>query len=252
MTVDENKAPLVKIWSPSDKLSERVQKLREHFYSFYDREETNEPYSFTTGTEWDEVYSLHDWANEPAIYPFLPSIDQTLKAMAVKVDLPEGYWKKGLSMRRAIFFHEVMTKYMPTIILDGELIVGFNFNTALSRSLNKSETKARNKEMDVYFKEASRLNEKGIGTASSVGGHLIPNYAKVMRIGMKGLSEEYRELLNGDLTPEHKEFIESLILSCETARDVGLRYSKKAQELASSETDSTRKEELLKFEEEKQ
>ncbi|MGD9395857.1 MAG: pyruvate formate lyase family protein [Candidatus Thorarchaeota archaeon] len=247
MTVDENKTPMVKIWSPSKKLSPRVQKLRNHFYSFNDREETNEPYSFTTGTEWDEVYSVHDWANEPAIYPFFASINQTLKAMAVKVDLPEGYWKKGLAMRRAIFFHEVMTRYMPTIILDGELIVGFNFNTALSRSLNKSETKARNKEMDTYFKEATRLNEKGFGTASSVGGHLIPNYAKVMKIGMKGFADEYRDLLRKNLTSEHREFVESLILSCETARDVGLRYSKKAQELASSETDSARKEELQKI-----
>jgi pyruvate formate-lyase/glycerol dehydratase family glycyl radical enzyme len=238
---------MIKIWSPSETLSKRVQKLREHFYSFDEREETNEPYSFTTGTEWDEVYTFHDWANEPALYPFMTSIDQTLKAMAVKVDLPEGYWNQGLAMRRAVFLHEVMTKYMPTIILDGELIVGFNFNTALSRSLNKSETKARNKEMDKWFEEASTLNEYGIGTASSVPGHIIPNYAKVMKLGMKGLAEEYRELLKSDITPEHREFVESLILSCETARDVGLRYSKKAQELASNETEQERKKELLKI-----
>lgn len=226
-----------------------MQKLREQFYSFNDREETNEPFAFTTGTEWDEVYSVHDWANEPAIYPFMPSIDQTLKAMAVKVDLPEGFWKKGLPLRRAIFFHEAMTKYMPTTILDGELIVGFNFNTALSKALNKSETKKRNKEMDSWFKKASRLNEYGFGTASSVGGHLIPNYSKVMRIGMKGIAEEYQTLLNGDITPEHREFIESLILSCETARDVGLRYSKKAYELASEEKNPNRRQELQKISE---
>jgi len=205
---------------------------------------TNEPYAFTTGKDWDEVYSVHDWANEPAIYPFMASIDQTLKAMAVKVDLPETYWDYGLAMRRAILFHEVMTRYMPTRILEGELIVGFNFNTALSRSLNKSETSKRNKEMDKWFKEASRLNEHGVGTASSVPGHLIPNYAKVMRIGMKGLAEEYQELLKNDLSKEHREFIESLILSCETARNVGLRYSKVAKTLAEEETDSKPRQEL--------
>ena len=247
MTVDENKEPMIKIWSPSETLSKRVQKLREHFYSFDEREETNEPYAFTTGTEWDEVYTFHDWANEPALYPFMTSIDQTLKAMAVNVDLPEGYWNHGHAMRRAVFFHEVMTKYMPTIILDGELIVGFNFNTALSRSLNKSETKARNKEMNKWFEKASRLNEYGIGTASSASGHIIPNYAKVMKLGMKGIAEEYQELLKSDITPEHREFVESLILSCATARDVGLRYSKKAEELASNETEHERKEELLKI-----
>jgi len=247
LTVDENSKSLIKIWTPSDTLSNRVQKLRDHFYSFYEREETNEPYSFTTGTAWDEVYSVHDWANEPAIYPFMPSIDQTLKAMAVKVNLPEGYWKHGLAKRRAIFFHEVMTKYMPTTILDGELIVGFNFNTALSRSLNKSETSARNKAMDKWFKEASRLNELGMGTASCVPGHLIPNYAKVMKVGMRGLAEEYTEMLKEALTTEHREFIESLILSCETARDIGFRYSKKAEELAEEASNTSRRVELLKI-----
>lgn len=247
MTVDENNTPLVKIWSPSETLSKRVQKLRDHFYSFNDRDETNEPYAFTTGTDWDEVYSVHDWANEPAIYPFMPSIDQTLKAMSVKVDLPEDYWNHSLAFRRAIFFHEVMTKYMPVIILNGELIVGFNFNTALSRSLNKSETKSRNKEMNRWFKKATRLNANGIGTASSVPGHIIPNYAKVMKIGMRGLAEEYQQLLKDDITKEHKEFIEALLLSCETARDVGLRYSKKAHELAMSEANPVRREELEKI-----
>ncbi|MHA3962592.1 MAG: pyruvate formate lyase family protein [Candidatus Thorarchaeota archaeon SMTZ1-45] len=245
MTVDEKITPLIEIWSPSENLSKRVRKLRNHFYSFNDREETNEPYAFTTGTDWDEVYSVHDWANEPALYPFFASINQTLKAMVIKVELSDGYWNFGLEKRRAIFFHEVMTKYMPTIILDGELIVGFNFNTALSRSLNKSETKKRNKEMSNWFNETGRLNEHGIGTGSSIPGHLIPNYAKVMKVGMRGLAEEYRTLLKGDLTPKHREFIEALILSCETARDVGLRYSKKAKELAKSEPDPERKKELL-------
>ncbi|MFW9974865.1 MAG: pyruvate formate lyase family protein [Candidatus Thorarchaeota archaeon] len=247
MTVYEKKVPLIKIWSPSETLSERVQKLRNHFYSFNEREETNEPYAFTTGTDWDEVYSLHDWANEPALYPFFPSVNQTLKAMVVKVDLPDGYWNQRLAMRRAVFFYEVMTKYMPIEILDGELIVGFNFNTALSKSLNKSETSKRNKEMAKWFKETSRLNEFGIGTGSSIPGHLIPNYAKVMKVGMRGLAEEYQALLNSKLTPTHREFIEALILSCETARDVGLRYSAKARELAESQPDSGRKEELLRI-----
>ncbi len=247
MTIEEKKAIPVKIWSPSENLSSRVKKLREHFYSFHDREETNEPYAFTTGKDWDEVYSVHDWSNEPAIYPFMPSIDQTLKAMAIKVDLPEGYWDHGLTMRRAIFFHEVMTKYMPTIILEGELIVGFNFNTALSKSLNKSESSARNKGMAKWFKEVSRMNEHGIGTASSIPGHLIPNYAKVMKIGMKGLVKEYEELLKTDISPEHQEFVESLILSCETARAVGHRYSKIAKNHSVKEQDSIRKQELEKI-----
>jgi formate C-acetyltransferase len=244
MTIDDHSVPDIEIWSASEKLPDRVKNLRKHFYSFYERTETNEPYAFTTGTSWDEVYSRHDWANEPAIYPFMASIDQTLLAMSVNVDLPEGYWTYSLAKRRAIFFHEVMTRYMPVEILDGELIVGFNFNTALSRSLNKSETKKRNKEMSAWFEEASRLNGLGVGTASAVPGHLIPNYKKALQLGLKGIAEEYERILNRDIMPEHREYVESLILSLETARDVSLRYSKKARELASEETDNSRKEEL--------
>lgn len=247
MTIDDTKTPMIKIWTHSDKLSKRVQKLRDHFYSFNEREESNEVLSFTTGTDWDEVYSVHDWANEPAIYPFFPSINEVLKSMAVKVDLPDDYWKHGLPMRRAIFFHEVMTHYMPTLVIDGELIVGFNFNTALSRSLNKSETASRTKDMKKWFKEATRLNEIGVGTATAVPGHLIPHYARVMKIGLKGIAEEYEELLKGDLTTEHREFVEALILGCQTARDVGKRYAKKLRELAESETEHKRKEELEKI-----
>jgi len=77
MTLDAKTATDVKIWSPSENLPGRIQELRDHFYSFSDRKETNEPYSFTTDTDWDEVYSLHDWANEPALYPFFPSVNQT-------------------------------------------------------------------------------------------------------------------------------------------------------------------------------
>ncbi len=247
MTVDENSRSSVKIWSASEGLSNRVKYLREHFYSFHERAETNEPYAFTTGKEWDELYSYHDWANEPAIYQFFPSIDQTLKAIAVEVDLPEDYWEYGLKKRKAIFFHEVMTKYMPVIIVDGELIVGFNFNTALSKSLNKQETKKRNKLMESWFKEATRLNQLGVGTASSVPGHIIPNYAKVLQIGLKGIVKEFEMLLKSEVSIEHREFIDALILSCETARDYNLRYASKAEELAEKETDSQRRNELLEI-----
>ncbi|MHA1807872.1 MAG: pyruvate formate lyase family protein [Candidatus Thorarchaeota archaeon] len=244
MTVEDSKPSTIQIWSPSEKLPERIRRLREHFYSFATRSETNEPIAFTTGTEWDELYSFHDWANEPSIYQFLPSIDGTFKAMAVKVDLPDGYWNHELPMRRAIFFYEAMIHYMPTIILDGELIVGFNFNTALSRSLNKAETKKRNKEMEKWFKEVSRLARLGIGTASAAPGHIIPNYAKVLKIGMRGIVDEYEEIKKSKTSPSHREFIDSLILSLETARDLSLRYALKAEELAAKESDPQRREEL--------
>lgn len=247
MTPDESRASSVKIWMPSETLSDRVSNLRKHFYSFNERELTNEPLAFTTGTDWDEVYSFHDYANEPALYRFFPSVNETLKALAVKVKLPDDFFDHPLAMRRAIFFHEVMTRYMPVEIIDGELIVGFNFNTALSKCLTKSEAKSRNKEMEKWFTEATRLNDLGVGTASSAPGHIIPNYAKIMRIGFKGVAQEYQELLSRDLPAEHRDFVSSLIRSCETARDTAERYARKARTVADLESDSKRREELLEI-----
>ena len=209
MTVNSDEANPVDVWSHSEKLSSRVKKLRKQFYSFDERTETNEPYAFSTGAPWDQVYSYHDWANEPALYMFL-----AFSAMAIDLELPDDFWDHSLPMRRAIVFHEAMTHYMPTRILDGEMIVGFHFNTALSRALNKNEAKKRNKEMNKWFKEASRLNEFGVGTASAPAGHIIPNYAKVLRIGFRGLVEEYENILKQSISPEHREFVEALILTC--------------------------------------
>jgi formate C-acetyltransferase len=244
MTVDSDEATPIDVWSHSENLSSRVKKLREQFYSFDERTETNEPYAFSTGAPWDQVYSFHDWANEPSLYMFLASVRESLSAMAIDLELPDDFWDHTLQMRRAIVFHEAMTHYMPTLILDGEMIVGFNFNTALSRALNKGEAKKRNKEMNKWFKEASRLNEFGVGTACAAPGHIIPNYAKVLQVGFHGLVAEYENILKQPISSEHREFVEALILTCKTARAVNQRYAKESQQLAEVESDSRRKEEL--------
>ena len=244
MTIDKDEATSIDVWSHSEKLSSRVKKLRKQFYSFDERTETNEPYAFSTGAPWDQVYSYHDWAQEPALYIFLASIRESFSAMAVDLELPDDFWDHTLPMRRAIVFHEAMAHYMPTIILDDELIVGFHFNTALSKALNKDEAKERNKGMNKWFKEASRLNEFGIGTACAPAGHIIPNYAKVLRVGFRGLVEEYENILKQPISDEHREFVEALILACKTARAVNRRYAKESQGLAEAESDSQRKEEL--------
>jgi hypothetical protein len=46
----------LKIWSPQN-LSARVKKLRDEYFNFYKREFRNEVEGYTTGTEWDQVWS---------------------------------------------------------------------------------------------------------------------------------------------------------------------------------------------------
>jgi hypothetical protein len=132
------------IWEPSEELSDRVKKLRTEYFSFYDREYfRNEVMPFTTGTEWDELYSYHDWGDVPELFNYFASIRDSLRAMAIKVDLPQNFWDESSAVRRAVFFKEVIEEYLPVKILDGELIVGAQFSTALSKCF----TKKRRQEM---------------------------------------------------------------------------------------------------------
>jgi len=98
--------------------------------------------------------------------------------------------------------------------------------------------------MAAWFKEATRLAELGVGSVSAAPGHIIPNYAKVLRVGMKGMVEEYERIKATKTSEKHREFIDALILSLKTARDLGLRYAMKAEELAAQEADLKRRAEL--------
>jgi autonomous glycyl radical cofactor GrcA len=57
------------LWTASG-LSPRVRRLRDHYFSFYDREFTNEVRSYTTGTPWDAVYAIWNWTNVPEMAMF--------------------------------------------------------------------------------------------------------------------------------------------------------------------------------------
>ena len=59
-----------KVWAPAETLPSRVRRLREQYWSFYEREYTNEVRSYTTGTPWDTVYSVWNWTNVPEVALF--------------------------------------------------------------------------------------------------------------------------------------------------------------------------------------
>ena len=49
------------LWSAAATLSPRVQRLRDQFLSFYERDYTNEVRSHTTGTPWDLAYLMKSY-----------------------------------------------------------------------------------------------------------------------------------------------------------------------------------------------
>ena len=122
--------PGAELWRPAEGLSERVRRLREEYFSFGKRDHfRNGATAFSTGEPEDILFSSHHWGVAPEAFIFAKSFQDTLAAGAVKVALPEGFWRESLVKRRALFFAEVISRYLPVQILQGELIVGAHFNT---------------------------------------------------------------------------------------------------------------------------
>ena len=234
-----------KIWNASERLSPRVKRLREEYYSIADRPYfRNEVMPFTTGTDWDVVWSPVNWGIIPEMVPFMDAFAESLLVMAREVELPPGFWDQSLIMRRALFFRELCRKYLPVQVLEGELIVGGQFNTALSKCHNRRESKRWSKDTGKWWEKGKKINELGIGNAGAVPGHLIPDYPRVLRDGFKGIYAELDELRGEAGNAKTADFLAALMVCCEGARDVAARYADEAERLAAEEEDGERAAEL--------
>lgn len=235
------------LWSARN-LSPRVQRLRDEYWSFYERPFTNEVRAYTTGTPWDVVYSIWSWTNVPEVELFQPGYRSYLLAAATPVSLPEGFWREPLVVRRALFFREVLRRYLPVQILEGELVVGGQFNTALSRCLTKAEAQARDRAEQAFLKEWKVLNSHGVGNCGAVPGHLVPDYPKALRLGWRGIAEEAQAVL-GDpsASQERRDLARAIVICAEAVRDLSERYAAEAERLAAAEDDPQRRAELAEI-----
>jgi len=239
---------MAEIWEPSEELSDRVKKLREEYFSFYDREYfRNEVMPFTTGADWDELYSYHDWGDVPELFNYFAGIRDSLKSMATKVDLPQNFWNESSATRRAVFFKKVIEQYLPVKILDGELIVGAQFNTALSKCFTKEEARKWWKEESKWLKEMLRLHEVGVMNCGAISGHIVPDYKKVLEKGFKGIKEEIQKQMEGHDEEEKKDYCKSMIIAIEGTERFAGRYAEEAEKIAEGEKNEQRKKELLEI-----
>ena len=224
------------LWSAAPTLLPRVKKLRDEYWNFYERRFTNQVRAYATGTAWDYVYPIWSWTNVPEVALFQRGFRSYLGAVATRVELPPDFWSEPLVVRQASFFREVVRRYLPVEILDGELIVGGQFSTALSRCLKQDEQRARDKEEERFLKEWHALNDTGVGNCGAVPGHLVPDYPKVLRIGWKGMQNEARAY-SSDLA-------RAIVVCADAVREFTARYAAEANRLADAERDPARREEL--------
>jgi len=219
-------------WNPSDALSNRILRLRDEYFSFETRPFRNEVMPFTTGTPWDTVYRYASWTIVPEILPFLKAYEDSLCAAARVVPLPNGFWERPLPVRVALFFAEVLAHHLPVDILEGELIVGGQFNSALSLCLTRSEARQRAKAAEAFRMAASDTSNLGLGNCGAVPGHLIPDYPKVLRIGFGGIVEAIRRAQDSEPDPARRDVLESFSIACRAAGALADRYASEAERQA--------------------
>jgi len=237
--------PPQRLWSAAPTLSPRVQRLRNQYWSFYERDFTNEVRAYTTGAPWDMVYSIWSWTNVPEVALFQAGFRSYLSAAATRVKLPEGFWTEPLVVRQAIFFREVVRHYLPAKILEGELVVGSNFSAALSRCLTQDEAHARDQQEKVFLKEWHALNDVGVGNCGAVPGHLVPDYPKALRIGWSGIQQEAQRVADDPTsTREQRDQARAIVICADAVRIFADRYEAEAYRLADAEMNPARRAEL--------
>jgi formate C-acetyltransferase len=233
------------LWSADESLSPRIQKLRQQFWSFYERQYTNEVRGYTTGAPWDAVYSIWSWTNVPEVALFQKGFRSYLLAGATPVELPEGFWDEPLVVRQALFFREVLRRYLPVQVLEGELVVGSHFSTALSRCLKKGEARQRDKQETVFLKEWHVLNSAGVGNCAAVPGHLVPDYPKALRLGWKGIQAEAQTVVdNPASTADQRDLGRAIVICAEAVHLLMERYVAEIKRQAAAEADPLRRAEL--------
>lgn len=97
--------------------------------------------------------------------------------------------------------------------------------------------------------EAERLGVLSVGSRTTSTGHVVPNYPKILKLGLRGIIENAQkkicgvEFVNHD-TQRQIEFWQGVIIACEACIAFARRYVKLAKEMAEKETDAVRKAEL--------
>ncbi len=233
-----------KIWSPSDQLSPRLKKLRDYYFSYPDRDCINEVIPYTTGTPWDQVYSYHFWTIVPETYPYLEAFKDSLKAAARKVILPVGFWDESIVVRRAMFFRSVLENHLPVWIIDGELIAGGHFNTALSKCLTKQESADWESLEKAFLEKVKKLDATGAGNCGATPGHLIPDYPMVLERGFAAIADELTVKLESATEQSHRDLIRAMLECIAGVRALSNRYAAECERLATNAPDATRAAEL--------
>ncbi len=235
-------------------LSPRIQWLRDYYFQGVRRAWNNEYTSWTTGTPWDFQYNELSFYIVPETYAFLQTFRSAFRQTARRVDLHPDFWKWSLPERRAWFNYQVMVNYLPREILPGDLLAGARFNVQTSCCLNRGE--ARQRDRQIYGPKGARaamlwFHNHGYGNAGATSGHLIPDYARVLREGWKSihadLERRYQALSPAERRGKKGGQLRAMMTAATMPRDLAAAYARECARLAEGESDPVRRAELLQM-----
>jgi formate C-acetyltransferase len=233
-------------------LSPRIQWLRDYYFQGVQRAWNNEYTSWTTGTPWDFQYQEATFHIVPETYAFLRTFRSSYQQVAQLVSLPPGFWSWSLPERRAWFVREVMVNYLPQELLPGDLLAGGRFNVMTSTCLN--EKQAGNYLRQMEGKDGVRqallwFHNHGYGNAGATSGHLIPDYARMLKIGWQGINAELEDHLAAMSEDErggtHGAQLKAMRIAANMPRELAAKYSQVCRRQAAKEQDLARRDELL-------
>lgn len=230
-------------------LSERVRYLRDYYFEGIKREWNNEYSVYSTGTPWDTQFNEISYYIVPEMYSFLVTFGSSCVQAAENIDMGEDFFKKSLIERRALFIKETVVNHLPKYVLKGDLIAGSNFNMQASMCLNKSEARKRKKLVEKARENMKFLYEHGYGNSGATSGHLISDYAKILREGFEGvyaeLTKRYDSLTDKEKKGHKGSVIRAMMTAAEMPKELAEKYSELLKELAAKEQDEVRKRELI-------
>ena len=251
MSVSAAERKLYKIKEPKG-LSPRIKWLRDYYFKGADRAWNNEFIAWTTGAPWDLQFNELTYYIVPEVYILMQTMRGSYQQGARTVKLHEDFWSWSLPERRAWFVRETMVNYLPQEILPGDLIAGARFNVQTSMCFTKKERRAYDKL--VLGKKGARAKMKafhdhGYGNAGATSGHLIPGHERALKIGWKGIYADLESKFGSLDAKERKgpkgAQLKAMMTSATMPRDLAAKYSKLCVDMASKESDSSRKNELL-------
>lgn len=231
-----------------ENLSPRVQWLRDYFFEGAEREWNNENNTFTNGKEWDRCYDELSYYIVPETKSFYQPFTTGYVAAGKIVPVADDFFKKSIVERKALYQKELIVNQMPQEILPGDLLCGARFNAIYSMCLTKKETKERDALVMKARKEVLYLIAHGYGNTGPTSGHLVPDYAKIVKHGFRGVYEDLQAKYNALSSAEQKGAkgaqLRAMMTACEMPKELAEKYRQECLRLAELEKDEKRREEL--------